>query len=91
VSIMDSAYYDVGAWPGWAGQSGTTTADGYVHAGTGAGFPSWESYDKSSQRYDTGVSLRDRFMVTVTVTNGDKADLESLVNSMNFSGIASLK
>jgi hypothetical protein len=91
VSIMDSAYYDVGAWTGWAGLSAATTADGYVKPGTAAGFPSWESYDKGSNTYDTWVNLNNRFMVTVTITNGSKADLDSFVNSINYAGIAALK
>jgi len=91
VSVMDSAYYDVGAWTGWAGLSASTTADGYVKAGTVAGFPSWESYDKSSNTYDTWVNLDNRFMVTVSITNGSKADLDSFVNAINYAGIAALK
>ena len=91
VSIMDSAYYDVGAWTGWAGLSEITTADGYVKTGTVAGFPSWESYDKGSNSYDTWINLNNRFMVTVTITNGNKADLDSFVNSMNYPAITALK
>ena len=91
VSIMDSAYYDVGAWTGWAGLSETTTDGGYVKSGTVAGFPSWESYDKTYNSYDTWVGLDNRFLVTVTITNGPKADLDSFVNSVNYPGIAILK
>jgi hypothetical protein len=91
VGLMDSAYYDVGAWTGWAGLSAATTADGYVKTGTVAGFPSWESYDTSSNSYDTWVNLDNRFMVTVSITNGSKADLDSFVNSINYAGIAALK
>jgi len=50
---MNSAYYDVGAWEGWAGQSEMTVNDGYFKTGTFAGFPSWESYDKNSKNYGT--------------------------------------
>jgi hypothetical protein len=63
VSIMDSAYYDVGTWEGWAGQSEMTTNEGYFKTGTLAGFPSWESYDKNSKSYGTWVDLNNRFMV----------------------------
>jgi hypothetical protein len=91
VSVMDSAYFDVGAWTGWAGLSAATTADGYVRSGTVAGYPTWESYDKSSNSYDTWVNLDNRFMVTVSITNGSKADLDSFVNAINYAGIAALK
>jgi hypothetical protein len=91
VSIMDSAYYDVAGWGGWASLSETTTSDGYVKTGTVAGFPSWESYDKNSNSYDTWVGLNNRYLVTVTITNGEKSDLDSFVNSINYQGIAALK
>ena len=91
VSIMDSAYYDVAGWGGWASLSETTTADGYVKTVTVAGFPSWESYDKNSNIYDTWVGLNNRYLVTVTITNGEKSDLDSFVNSINYQGIAALK
>jgi len=91
VSVMDSAYYDVGAWEGWGSQSEMTTNEGYVKTGTVAGFPSWESYDKSSKSYDTWVGLNNRFMVTVTIDNGEKSDLDLFVNLINYQGIAALK
>jgi len=91
VSIMDSAYYVVDAWDGWGSQQETATADGYDKAGTVAGFPSWESYDNTSQSYETWVGLHDRFMVTVSIDNGEKSDLDLFVNSINYQGIAALK
>lgn len=94
VSISDSAYYNVGAWTDWASLSETniaTSADGYLKSGTVAGFPSWESYDNSSNSYNTLVGLNNRFMVAVSIQNGDKTDLDSFVNSMNYPGIATLK
>ena len=94
VSISDSAYHNVGPWTDWASLSETetaTSAEGYVKSGTVAGFPSWESYDNSSNSYNTLVGLNNRFMVAVSIQNGDKADLDSFVNSMNYPGIAALK
>lgn len=91
VSIMDSAYYEVGAWGGWASQTGMTTADGYIHSGSVAGFPSWESYDKNSGNYQTWVGLDNRFMVTVSVDNGEKSDLDSFVSSIHYQGITALE
>jgi len=91
VSIMDSAYYDIAGWGGWASLSETTTADGYIKTVTVAGFPSWESYDKNSNSYESWVGLNNRYLVTVTITNGEKSDLDSFVNSINYHGIAALK
>jgi len=91
VSIMDSAYYAVGGWEMWGSQYEMTTTEGYFKTGTVAGFPSWESYDKSSKNYGTLVGLNNRFMVSVTIDNGAKADLELFLNSINYQGIAALK
>lgn len=91
VSIIDSAYYDVSAWTGWTVLVNETTADGYTKSGTTAGFPSWESYDKGSSSYDTWVGLDNRYLVTVSITNGSKADLDSFVSSVSYAGIAALK
>jgi hypothetical protein len=91
VSIMDSAYYAVGGWEMWGRQYEMTTNDGYFKTGTVAGFPSWESYDKNSKSYGTLVGLNNRFMVSVTIDNGAKADLDLFLNSINYQGIAALK
>ena len=91
VSIMDSAYYDVGAWGGWESLTEMTTTDGYVKNGAVAGFPSWESYDKSSKSYDSWIGLNNRYMVTVVINNGQKSDLDLFVNSINYQGITALK
>lgn len=91
VSIMDSAYYAVGGWEMWGRQFEMTTTDGYLKTGTVAGFPSWETYDKNSKSYGTMVGLNNRFMVSVTIDNGEKAELDLFLNSINFQGIAALK
>jgi hypothetical protein len=88
---MDSAYYAVGGWEMWGRQYEMTTTDGYYKTGSVAGFPSWETYDKNSKNYGTWVGLNNRFMVTVTIDNGEKADLDLFVNSINYQGIAALK
>jgi hypothetical protein len=91
VSIIDSAYYAVGGWEAWGRQFEMTTTDGYLKTGTVAGFPSWETYDKNSKSYGTWVGLNNRFMVTVSVNNCEKADLDLFINSINYQGIAALK
>jgi hypothetical protein len=91
VSIMDSAYYAVGGWEKWERQFDITTTDGYLKTGTVAGFPSRETYDKNSKSYGTMVGLNNRFMVSVTIDNGEKAELDLFLNSINFQGIAALK
>ncbi|MCK9591958.1 MAG: hypothetical protein M0Q91_08125 [Methanoregula sp.] len=91
VSIMDSAYYAVGGWEMWEHHYEMTTTDGYFKTGVVAGYPSWESYDKNSKSYGTLVGLNNRFMVSVTINNGEKADLDLFLNSINYPGIAALK
>lgn len=91
VSIMDSAYYAVGGWEMWGRQYEMTTTEGYYKTGIVAGFPSWETYSKSSKSYGTLVGLNNRFMVSVTIDNGEKADLDLFLNSINYPAIASLK
>lgn len=91
VSIMDSAYYAVGGWEMWGHQYEMTTTEGYFKSGTVAGFPSWESHDIKSKSYGTLVGLNNRFMVSVTIDNGEKVDLDLFLNSINYQGIAALK
>jgi hypothetical protein len=88
---MDSACYGVGGMEMWGRQYEMTTTEGYYKTGIVAGFPSWETYSKSSKSYGTLVGLNNRFMVSVTIDNGEKADLDLFLNSINYPAIAALK
>jgi len=91
ITIMDSAYYDVGAWAAWGTYQEVQSTEGYWKSGTVSGFPSWESYTKSDSSYGEWVGINQRFMVVVSVDGGQKSDLDTFVNSVNYQGISNLK
>ena len=91
VMIMDSAYYDVGAWAAWGTYQEVQTTDGYWKSGTVSGYPSWESYTKSDNTYGKWIGINQRFMIVVTVDGGQKSDLDAFVNAVNYQGLANLK
>ncbi len=91
IVIYDSAYYSVGGWEMWQGYTEISSTDGYWKRDTVAGFPAWESYSKDDSTYGKWVGINERFMVVVTVDDGEKADLDAFVNAINYQGIAALK
>lgn len=88
--IYDSAYYAVGGWEFWESKVSYETTEGYVKSGEVQGYPSWESYEKDLQSYAQWVGIDDRFMVYVSVDAGSKEDLDTFVNAVDYTGIASL-
>lgn len=91
VTIMDSAYYDVGAWGAWGTYQEIQSTEGYWKSGTVGGYPSWETYDKKGNSYGTWIGINQRFMIIVTLDGGSKGDLDTFVHAVNYQGIANLK
>jgi hypothetical protein len=90
VTIMDSAYYNVGMFQAWKGFVQWESTDGYYKTTTVKGFPAFETYSKSSKTYGRYINIKDRFMVYITAENDDKDVLNALENSINFNGIETL-
>jgi hypothetical protein len=90
ITIWDSAYFNIGGWDLWTANYQYSSTDGYWRTGTVGGYPSWESYDKSSNAYSTWVGVNQRFSVLTNVDDGSKADLDTFVNAVNYAGVAAL-
>lgn len=90
VSIMDSAYYEVGLFGAWKGLQKFESTEGYYKTTTVNGFPAFETYSKSSKQYGLYVNVKDRFMVYIIVDDDDKQTLTAIENSINYAGIAAL-
>jgi hypothetical protein len=90
VTIMDSAYYNVGLFQAWKGLVQMETSEGYFKTATVKGFPAFETYSKSSKEYGKYINIKDRFMVYIIAENNDKDVLNTLENSINYNAIGIL-
>ena len=90
ITIMDSAYYNVGMFQAWGSFTQMETTDGYFKTMNVKGFPAFETYSKSSKEYGKYINVKDRFMVNIVVENNDKDVLNTLENSINYNGIEAL-
>lgn len=90
ITIWDSAYYNIGGWDLWNANYQYSSTEGYWKTSSVGGFPSWESYTKSSNSYSTWVGVDERFSVLINVENGSKADLDTFVNAINYGGVGAL-
>ena len=55
------------------------------------GFPAWRLEDKKSEEHSMTVLVGDGIMVQVMVGEGTPADLDTLVDAIDFAGLAALK
>lgn len=90
ISIMDSAYYEVGMFGAWKGFVQWESTDGYYKTTTVKGYPAFETYSKSGKQYGVYVNVKDRFMVYIMVDDDDKEALNAFENSINYAGIGGL-
>jgi len=91
VVIVDSAYYNVGGWELWQDHYDIASNEGYWQSGRIEGYPSWEWFDRESSTYTTWVGINERFMVSVTVEEGTKADLDLFAAAIDCRRIAALR
>ena len=91
VMIMDSAIAKTPYKEQWGSFQSVETKDGWWRSVTVKGQPSWKSYDKASNDYAQWVLVGDRYIVVVTSEEGTEADLDALVNAMDFAGLAAVK
>lgn len=90
VTIMDSAYYEVGLFTAWKSFVQMETSEGYFKTTKVKGYPAFETYSKSSKDYGLFVNVKDRIMVNIVVDNDDKDALTAIQNSINYAGIEAL-
>jgi len=75
----------------WQSFTAYESTEGYMKSTTVKGFPAWDVYDKNTKDYSMMIGVGDRYIVYVTVEKGTKADLDTIVNAMDISGLAALK
>lgn len=91
VTYQDTAGRQVGFKNIWSTFIAAETSDGYFKSTTVKGNPAWETHSIAGKTFGTWVSVNDRFMVYVYIENGTKADYDTIINAIDFAGIAALK
>ena len=90
ITYQDTADLNVGFKSSWSGFQSMEGTDGYFKSTMVKGNPAWEVYPKPDT-YGAWISVNDRFMVYVSVDKGTKTDYDTIVNAIDFAGIAALK
>ena len=75
----------------WQGFSAYESTEGYMKSTTIKGSPAWDIHDKNSKSYSMMIGVGERYLVFVTVEDGTKADLDTIVNAVDIAGIAAVK
>lgn len=91
VTYQDTAGRQVGFKTIWSTFKDAETSDGYFKSTTVKGNPAWETHSIAGKTFKTWVSVNNRFMVQVSIENGTKADYDSIINAIDFAGIAAMK
>lgn len=91
ITYQDTAGRKVGFKNIWGTFTAAENSDGYFRSSTVKGNPSWETHSIAGKTFKTWVLINDRFMVQVAIENGSDADYNTIINAINFAGIASLK
>jgi len=91
ITYQDTAGRQVGFKTIWSTFKNADTSDGYFKSTTVQGNPAWETNSIAGKTFKTWVSVNDRFMVQVSIENGTKADYDTIINAIDFAGIAALK
>jgi len=91
VTYQDTAGRQVGFKTIWSTFKDAETSDGYFKSTTVKGNPAWETHSIAGKTFKTWISVDDRFMVQVSIENGTKADYDTIINAIDFTGIAALK
>lgn len=90
ITYQDTANQNVGFKSSWSGLQSMESTDGYFKSVMVKGHPAWEMYSKPDT-YGGYISVNDRFMVLVSIERGTKADYDTIMNAIDFAGIAALK
>lgn len=75
----------------WTSFQSYESTEGWWRAVTVKGQPGWRFHDKSSNDYGGWVMAGDRYIVFISVEDGTEADLDALVNAMDFAGLAAVR
>ena len=91
VMIQDAAVANTPFKQQWSPFKSYESTDGWYRSVTVKGQPGWKFYTKSTNDYGQWVLVGDRYIVFTTVEGGTEADIDSLVNAMDLSGLAAVK
>lgn len=75
----------------WTSFQSYESTQGWWRAVTVKGQPGWRFHDKSSNDYGGWVMAGDRYIVFISVEDGTEADLDALMNAMDFAGLAAVR
>jgi hypothetical protein len=89
--IMDSAVAKTPYREQWSSFQSVQTNDGWWKSVTVEGQPSWKSFSKDTNSYGQWVLVGDRYIVIATVDGGTEADLDAIVDAMDFAGLAGVR
>ena len=91
IMIQDAAVANTPFKQQWSTFRSVESTDGWWRSVTVKGQPGWKFHNKSSNDYGQWVLVGDRYIVFTTVEDGTEADLDALVNAMDFAGLAAVK
>ena len=91
ITYQDTVGRKVGFKNIWSTFTAAENSDGYFKSTNVKGNPAWETHSIAGKTFKTWVLINDRFMVQVSIENGTDADYNTIINAINFAGIASLK
>jgi hypothetical protein len=91
ITYQDTVGRKVGFKNIWSTFTAAENSDGYFKSTNVKGNPAWETHSITGKTFKTWVLINDRFMVQVSIENGTDADYNTIINAINFAGIASLK
>jgi hypothetical protein len=91
IVIQDAAVANTPYKQQWKSFTSYESTEGSMKSVTVKGQPAWQTYDKSTNNNGLMAFVGDRYIVFMTVEDGTKADLDTLVNAMDFAGLAAVK
>ena len=75
----------------WTSFQSYESTEGWWRAVTVKGQPGWRFHDKSSNDYGGWVMAGDRYIVFISIEDGTEADLDALVNAVDFAGLGAVR
>ena len=91
IVIQDAAVANTPFKQQWTSFQSYESTEGWWRAVTVKGQPGWRFHDKSSNDYGGWVMAGDRYIVFINVEDGTEADLDALVNAVDFAGLAAVR
>ncbi len=91
IVIQDAAVANTPFKQQWTSFQSYESTEGWWRAVTVKGQPGWRFHDKSSNDYGGWVMAGDRYIVFISVEDGTEADLDALVNAVDFAGLAAVR